>query len=169
MRTFLTVVFLTSLLSCSDSFMDRPIISPEASWTANFEKAKGHLRPVDNYARTFTLKPNCDVSMYRLCCMPIEKRQVYVCNSMREIRVVSDGVVGGVLTLSGKRALIVKHGDYLTVYLNLDEAFFNKGDKIARGTKIGMIAGDSTGTEFRFEIYKKNDKLTPAEWILNAP
>ena len=169
MRTLLTLVLLMTLLGCSDILVEQTTISSEPSWTTTFENQKGQFRPLDNYSKTFTLQPKSDGSSFRTVCLPIEKRQVYVCTSGTDVRVVSDGVVKGVFTLLGKTGIVVGHGDYHTVYINMDKALFREGDTVARGMTIGMIATDNIETEFLFEIYKHRDKLQPADWILNAP
>lgn len=64
-------------------------------------------------------------------------------------------------------AVIVKHGQYFTVYSNLEEVQVSKGDEITTRQAIGSVYTDvSEGkTEVHLEVWKGNDKLNPIKWI----
>ncbi len=64
-------------------------------------------------------------------------------------------------------AVIVKHGQYFTVYSNLEEVQVSKGDDITTRQAIGSVYTDvSEGkTEVHLEVWKGNDKLNPIKWI----
>ena len=62
--------------------------------------------------------------------------------------------------------VLVKHGDYFTVYSNLEEVFVSKGDVIKTGTELGVIHTNEEGkTEMHFEVWKGNEKQDPEAWL----
>jgi murein hydrolase activator len=82
-------------------------------------------------------------------------------------RAVFDGEVSGVIQIPGAgKAIIVRHGQYLTVYSNADEVQVKKGDKIKTKQTIGTIALNDDGKpELHFEIWKGSQTLNPQLWL----
>ncbi|MEX1187716.1 MAG: peptidoglycan DD-metalloendopeptidase family protein [Bacteroidia bacterium] len=84
------------------------------------------------------------------------------------VKAIYDGVVTGVISIPGSnRAVILKHGEYLSVYSNLANVVVNKGDKIGTGQTLGTADTDNeTGKSLsHLEIWKGKVKLNPADWI----
>lgn len=83
-------------------------------------------------------------------------------------RAVFEGTVSKVIIIpnSGK-AILVRHGEYLTVYFKIKEAFVQPGDELKTKQEIGNIMTDeSTGkTELHFEVWKGKTILNPTDWI----
>ena len=65
---------------------------------------------------------------------------------------------------SGK-AVIVRHGEYLSVYSNLQEVFVQKGDKVAVKDKLGVLVKDADKSELHFELWKGTKTMDPESWI----
>jgi septal ring factor EnvC (AmiA/AmiB activator) len=84
-------------------------------------------------------------------------------------RAVFDGVVTGVINIPGAgKAVIIRHGEYLTVYSNLASVSVNKGDKVKTKQQIGVVLdGEEERSEMHFEIWKGSILLNPAQWIYN--
>ena len=88
-------------------------------------------------------------------------------------RAIFDGVVTGVIILPGAKikAVIVRHGEYFSVYGNLREVYVSKGDKVVVKEDIGIIFTDDKKfkTEGHLEIWKLTEKgtvkLNPELWI----
>jgi len=83
-------------------------------------------------------------------------------------RAVFDGVVTRVLTVPNYfKVVIIRHGEYLTVYSNLEEVTVTKGQKVATKQIIGRIHtdADKAKTELHFEIWKGKTLLDPSDWI----
>ena len=62
----------------------------------------------------------------------------------------------------------IRHGEYVTVYKNLDKIFVKKGDKVSIGDEIGKIhTNEFTGkTTLKFFInYKIDTFLNPQLWL----
>jgi len=75
---------------------------------------------------------------------------------------VFKGVVSQVLKIpGGNKAVIIKHGQYFTVYSNLSEVYVNKGDKIKQGGKVGV----PNSRILSFQIWYLNKKLNPQKWL----
>ncbi|MDQ3192001.1 MAG: peptidoglycan DD-metalloendopeptidase family protein [Bacteroidota bacterium] len=84
------------------------------------------------------------------------------------VRAVFEGEVTGIATLpTGTKVIIVRHGEYLSVYSNLKEVFVNKGDKITTKQNIGKVYTDDSNskTEVHLEIYKGSIALNPEFWL----
>jgi len=84
-----------------------------------------------------------------------------------QVRCIFEGEVSGVVSIPGAgKAVIVRHGDYLTVYSNLSDSFVQKGDKIKTKQFIGAsLTDEDNKTEVHFEIWKGSVTQNPAAWI----
>ncbi|SNR51476.1 murein hydrolase activator EnvC family protein [Lutibacter flavus] len=83
-------------------------------------------------------------------------------------RAVFDGVVLAVQVMSGnKKALLIQHGNYITVYKNLENVVVSKGDKVTTKQVIGTIFTDKiTGKTILDFVLSNNTKMeNPATWI----
>jgi septal ring factor EnvC (AmiA/AmiB activator) len=85
-------------------------------------------------------------------------------------RSVFDGEVTSTMTLPNyNNVVIIRHGEYLTVYSNLDQLYVKKGDKVKTKQKIGMIHTDETGkTTMHFELWYGKNLQNPEQWILKS-
>lgn len=83
-------------------------------------------------------------------------------------RAVFDGVVSGVITITNNnKAVIIRHGEYFTVYSNLQSVSVSKGQKVNMKQSIGVIntSSDENKTELHFEVWQGRLICNPAEWI----
>lgn len=83
-------------------------------------------------------------------------------------RCVFDGVVVNVVKPSASNiGVIIRHGDYFSVYSQMDEVYVSRGDKVKTKQNIGKIHTDrSEGkTELHFELYKGKEKQNPSLWL----
>lgn len=84
-------------------------------------------------------------------------------------RAVFDGECTGLTNIPGSGWLvIIRHGEYLTVYSQLEEALVKVGDKVKTKQNIGKIITDQQEgtTELHFEVWKSGGiKLDPEGWI----
>lgn len=71
------------------------------------------------------------------------------------------------LVSKGRKSVFIQHGNYITVYNNLEAVYVKKGDKVKTGQKLGRIFTDKiTGkTSLGFVLSKNTQKLNPAHWI----
>jgi murein hydrolase activator len=83
-------------------------------------------------------------------------------------RSIFEGTVSGVISIPGSnKAVIIRHGEYLTVYSNLTDVSVKTGDKVTTKQRIGSIANDSENqrAEIHLEIWKNVTKLNPQQWL----
>lgn len=85
------------------------------------------------------------------------------------VRAIFNGVVSKVLQVPGYNyVVIIRHGNYLSVYSNLSHADVKTGDKVSAKQKIGKVNTDNdeeNKTFLHLEIWKDNFKLDPAHWL----
>jgi septal ring factor EnvC (AmiA/AmiB activator) len=83
-------------------------------------------------------------------------------------RVVFDGEVTAVGNMPGAgQFILVRHGDFLTIYANLKDVYVKTGDKITTKQNIGSILydEDENKTVLQFQVWKGQSKLDPESWI----
>ena len=83
-------------------------------------------------------------------------------------RAVFDGAVLAVQIMSGnKKAVLIQHGNYITVYKNLENVRVSKGDKVNTKQEIGTIFTDKiTGKTILGFVLSNNTKTeNPKSWI----
>lgn len=84
-------------------------------------------------------------------------------------RAVFEGKVTGVINIPGfNKAVIIRHGEYLTVYSNLSEVSVKTGDLVTVKQEIGSIATDAeeSKTELHFEVWYGKTPTDPVNWLL---
>lgn len=85
-----------------------------------------------------------------------------------EARALFDGVVSKVIAILGANyTIIIRHGDYLTVYQNIINVKVKKGDIIKVKQSLGTIYTDKETniTMLHIEIWKELQKQNPEEWL----
>lgn len=84
-------------------------------------------------------------------------------------RAVFDGEVSSVFHVSGYRNVVMlRHGNYLTVYAGIDTLAVKKGDKVKAGQSLGSVFSDSEDggrTILHFEVRCERAKLNPEDWV----
>ena len=90
-------------------------------------------------------------------------------NEHAKARAVFDGKIMDIHKnpQNGSLAIMVQHGNYITVYANLESAFVSKGDVIKTKKVLGVIHTDAvTGkTILKFQIWKDVNKQDPSSWV----
>ena len=83
-------------------------------------------------------------------------------------RAVFDGEVASVTKLTGSNTVvIIRHGEYFTVYSNLETVTVKRGDKVKTKQNIGTVHTNKTEgkTELHFELLKEQNRQDPAIWL----
>ena len=82
---------------------------------------------------------------------------------------VYPGVVSMVIVMDGyNNVVLVRHGEYLTVYAGISDLNVRKGQTVSQGQALGRIysdPADDNRTRLHFEVRHEKDKLNPAEWL----
>lgn len=83
------------------------------------------------------------------------------------VRAVFDGEVVRVFTgPNGQKVIILRHGEYMTVYTNLSNVFVSSGNKVKTKQSIGIIHTNTEDvTEINFQVWKGNNRQNPSTWI----
>jgi len=85
-----------------------------------------------------------------------------------EARAIFSGVVTRVMNVpNNNNVIIIRHGEFLTVYSNLDKVYVKIGEKVATKQKIGTIFTNKADskTEMHFEVWQSKSLLDPEEWL----
>ena len=86
-----------------------------------------------------------------------------------KVRAVFDGVVSKIIIIPGQGKLVmVRHGDYITVYTNLRETFVRDGDVVKTKEEIGIIITDKGKTETEIQLWKGTEIIDPSLWLYKA-
>ncbi|MCC8143164.1 MAG: peptidoglycan DD-metalloendopeptidase family protein [Tannerellaceae bacterium] len=86
-----------------------------------------------------------------------------------DARAVFNGEVTRVFVVPGyNNSVIVRHGNYLTVYSNLSQVYVKAGDKVSTRQPIGKIftdTEDGNATILHFQLWKEKVKQNPLPWL----
>ena len=80
-------------------------------------------------------------------------------------RAIFDGEVSAVFQYNGLVGVLVRHGNYISVYCNLSSASVSKGDKVKTKDIIGKIYSDAGRPVLHFQLRKETAKLNPEIWL----
>lgn len=84
-------------------------------------------------------------------------------------RAVFDGKVISVRTITNtNKAIIIRHGEFFTVYSNLIDVYVKPGDEVNTRQSLGVVYTNESEskTELHFEIWKGKTLLNPQSWIV---
>lgn len=136
---------------------------------ANFTSNKGKLPwPVEKgvvKVRFGTQRSPIDRSI------PIKSNGVRIAtNKGEKVRAVFEGEVLRIMTpKNGNNTVLIRHGDYITIYKNLSKIYVANGDKVNTKQLIGEVLTNKASDEtiLSFNIYKDGKFQNPAHWIYN--
>ena len=81
-------------------------------------------------------------------------------------RAVFDGEVSAIFKYNGLSNVLVRHGNYISVYCNLSSVSVAKGSKVKARDEIGVIQKDASGNAvLHFQLRKETTKLNPELWL----
>ena len=92
-----------------------------------------------------------------------------ITSSKSDAHAVFAGTVSGVWKMPGfNNIVMIRHGEYITVYSKLETTSVKKDDKVTTRQKIGTIHTDavSGATELHFELWKGKTLQNPSTWLL---
>ena len=134
----------------------------------NFEKNKGKLPlPVEKgfVSGKYGVQPHPVLSK-----VTINNKGIYIQTPAgSDARTIFEGEVTQIFSVQGSNsAVIVKHGNYRTVYSNLTTIYVKVGDKVSTKQKVGKIYTDPENgnkTELYLMIYKNTEIQNPEQWL----
>lgn len=143
------------------------VLTPDEQLVSNsFVNNKGKLPwPVAKGAKVgdFGSYPHPDVPS-----VMIENRGIDILvEPNTPVRAVFQGEVTGILDVMGTKVLMIRHGEYLSVYQNLASVNVKKGDKVNTKQTVGTVAKSTTNNtyELHFEVWKNSTYLNPNQWL----
>lgn len=81
------------------------------------------------------------------------------------VRAVFNGKVSKVGGLMGRSYVLIKHGEYFTVYQNLRSVSVSEGDNVTTKQTIGVVANDDGTPQLQFQIRRGMAAQNPEAWI----
>ena len=81
-------------------------------------------------------------------------------------RAIFDGEVSAIFKYNGLSNVLIRHGNYISVYCNLSTVTVSKGAKVTTKSEIGTIHQDASGSAvLHFQLRKETAKLNPEKWL----
>lgn len=77
-------------------------------------------------------------------------------------RSIFDGEVSAVFRFSGTVVVMVRHGNYISVYCNLSSVNVHKGQRVNTRTILGTVGADNI---LQFQLRRETAKLNPESWL----
>ncbi len=144
------------------------VLTPEAKKLAsNFEANKGRLGwPVERgiikgkFGKTRSLTDNT---------VEVNNSGIKIATTTdADVKAVFNGEVSRIIVVkNGNPGIMVRHGNYVTIYYNLSKVYVKPGDKISTGQVIGKVfTSKITGESLLdFRLFKNDQKLNPEYWL----
>jgi septal ring factor EnvC (AmiA/AmiB activator) len=85
-----------------------------------------------------------------------------------QVRAVFEGEVMSVIVIKGSNpSVLIRHGNFITLYTNLAKLYIKKGDKVKAKQAIGEVfTNRQTGkTQLQFGIFNNVKALNPKDWV----
>lgn len=143
------------------------VLTPEGKLISdNFKANKGRLPwPVEKGAITLGYgdQPHPVIRTIKVHSSGIE----ITTESGANARAIFDGEVTQVQFVSPQKiAVLIKHGDFFTIYQNLSSATVKVGDRVSTREIIGKIRTDGDGkTMLKFMISQNTSYINPTPWL----
>ena len=78
------------------------------------------------------------------------------------MRSVFNGEVSAVSNLDGTMVVMVRHGNYISVYCNFSSVSVRKGQRVSTGQTLGTVGGDNM---LQFQLWRGMAMLNPESWL----
>ncbi len=90
-----------------------------------------------------------------------------VCKTGAPVQSVFEGTVSRVFTCpNGTKGIIIRHGEYMSVYTNLGNVTVREGAKVTTKQNLGTVYTNSDGVaEFSFQLWKGTSSQNPRNWL----
>ncbi len=134
---------------------------------SNFSQYKGKLKwPVEDGIVTNTFGEHNHAILKGV---KVKNNGIDITTSKdNDVKAVYKGTVSRVIAIPGyNKAVIIRHGKYLTVYANLRDVLVKNGQEINTDQIIGKIFStrDDHTAVLHFEIWEGSNKTNPVNWL----
>lgn len=85
-----------------------------------------------------------------------------------QARAIFNGKVAAVFQLNGLFNVLIRHGNYISVYCNLVSSSVKSGNMVTTKQVIGEVFSDGTDggrTVLHFQLRREKEKLNPEPWL----
>lgn len=82
--------------------------------------------------------------------------------SRNAVEAIYNGIVSSVFSFKGKTGIIVRHGEYLSVYFGMAKISVSKGKTVKAHQQIGILGKDKS---IEFQLRHNTEPLNPEEWL----
>ncbi len=151
----------------SSSSNEYALTAEAKALAANFESNKGKL--------SWPVEKGVVKLRYGKQPSPIDNTVTINSNGVRiateegaKVRAVFDGEVSGIVVIKNANpAVIIRHGNYFTIYKNLSKIFVKQGDKVSTKQVIGEVFTNKNNGEtiLGFGVNKNSNTEDPGNWI----
>jgi len=161
-----TTTATTTTTTAANKTVPANLTAEEANFAADFESNKGKLPwPVEKgtIVANFGTYSHPEVSSVMITNNGIN----ILTDKNASIQAIFGGVVSRVLDMDGAKMVLIRHGNYITVYSNLTNVTVKQDDKITAKQVIGRIKSNANdaNAELHFEIWKDRTLLNPSAWL----
>ena len=145
------------------SVVDYHVSSEDRLLSGNFESNRGRLpMPVAGSYRImnhFGTNTVNDVKGH----VTLDKKGIDIKGQPgASVRCIFDGEVSAVFGYSGTTVVIVRHGQYLSVYCDLASVNVRRGQKVSARQTLGKVGSEGI---MQFQLRKGSAKLNPEQWL----
>ena len=87
---------------------------------------------------------------------------------LAQVRSVFEGEVMSIIVIKGSNpSVLIRHGNFITLYTNLAKLYVKKGEKVNAKQAIGEVfTNQQTGkTQLQFGIFNNVKALNPKDWV----
>jgi septal ring factor EnvC (AmiA/AmiB activator) len=146
---------------------ERAVMGAEAQKaSATFEGMKGRLPwPVAEgfVSSKFGLQPHPVIKDVQVDNIGIDIRT----GNGQDVVAVFAGKVTAVTKFTGMNYLVmVQHGNYFTVYANLEKVSVRVGQEVPAGKKLGTVFTNAEKvSELQFQVWRNDKKMDPEAWL----
>lgn len=144
------------------------VLTPESEALAkSFEGNKGrHIWPVEKGIKSIGYGTYADKLYPAL--KHFNNGVTIATESGSKARAIYDGEVMNVMiSRQGIKGVYVRHGDFITMYYNLQDVSVKEGDKVVAKQSLGTLHTDKVSgqTLLKFYLYKNTTRLNPEKWV----
>lgn len=81
-------------------------------------------------------------------------------------RCVFPGTVSRIIVDGGSKTVVVRHGNYYTIYSNLDSVSVSQNQQVSAGTNVGVVGADFDGSyTLDFQVWNGTTAVDPMGWV----
>lgn len=144
-------------------------LTPEAkALAASFEANRGKLPwPLKSGTVTMTYGDHPSPLAHNV---NIKSNGIRIATNEKEpVHSIFNGKVMRIMAIKGaNKAVMIQHGNYISVYRNIEELTVKAGQEVKTGDIIGRVGNtrDTHRPTLNFYIFKDSKYLDPSQWIL---